>query len=952
MKKYIYQIGLLTFAAACGLQAVGKPARQGLMTVPTADGSQLKVRLAGDEFFHQYFTEDGYPLIEKDGSFYYCDYDANGDVVSSGIKAGAVSARGAAARSFLAGVDKGSLEQRIQKRASRAPRRASAVSQPVPAVRKAPAAAADDNDAPPFERGYGLFPDLRFPAYGDQKAIVILVEYTDVKFSTSYDAKDYFTRMLNEDGFADYGGTGSAAQYFRENSGGHFRPEFDVYGPITLSHNQAYYGGNDWYGNDQHPEEMIIEACAALDDIVDFSDYDRNGDGVVDNIFVFYAGRGEASGGSASTVWPHSWNMTSAGHPDLYYDGVRVHTYGCSNEWESGRPDGVGTFVHEFSHVIGLPDLYATSYTGAFTPGSWSALDYGPYNNDGMTPPNYGAFERYALGWLKPREIDRELTATLQPVSENVCGIIRTAKDTEFFLVENRQQEGWDTYIPGHGMLIWHVDYNGYIWSSNTVNNSSSHQYVDIEEADNSQSEYSRDGDSFPGYSNKTSFTAQTSPAMKTWNGNAVNFPITGITESDGIITFNVLGGSDVQIEPINTLEATDVTAESFTLNWESPAQGCDAILNLYTKDAEGNAEHVAGYRNRNMGSATSVAVAGLQPMTAYYYTVAHSSGWQVSEPSAEREVFTGKRTIEYSAVSALEASDIVAEGFTANWLPLDDATEYLLTVNSLVPGDPFYATNGFDDGVDNLHGWDTNTTMTYAMESYCGQAAPSLRMSNGKTLTSPVYDDFIRTLSFWHRGNNTTTGDLINVYARTADDMALLETVEVEKTAGGVITEVTGFPEGTLQVVLEFDRKGDKGSLAIDDVTVGHGMTYTRVPVEGYNDVSVGNVLAFAVEGLQPQSPYSYTVRATDGTLFSKVSGEVMVRTGEPVGIDNVTAPGFALGVNGLVVTATTGDQIIVADYTGALVARGAHKVTLPRAGLYIVSVPAQNYVKKIIAR
>lgn len=158
MKKYIYQIGLLTFAAACGLQAVGKPARQGLMTVPTADGSQLKVRLAGDEFFHQYFTEDGYPLIEKDGSFYYCDYDANGDVVSSGIKAGAVSARGAAARSFLAGVDKGSLEQRIQKRASRAPRRASAVSQAVPAVRKAPAAAADDNDAPPFERGYGLFP--------------------------------------------------------------------------------------------------------------------------------------------------------------------------------------------------------------------------------------------------------------------------------------------------------------------------------------------------------------------------------------------------------------------------------------------------------------------------------------------------------------------------------------------------------------------------------------------------------------------------------------------------------------------------------------------------------------------------------------------------------------------------------------------------------------------------
>lgn len=132
----------------------------------------------------------------------------------------------------------------------------------------------------------------------------------------------------------------------------------------------------------------------------------------------------------------------------LTYDGVEVYTYGCSNEWEDGHPDGVGTFVHEFSHVMGLPDLYATSYTDAFTPGAWSALDYGPYNNEGMTPPNYGAFERYALGWMKPSEITEPLSANLLPIGENMAGIIRTGKDTEFSLSRTASRQAGTSIFP------------------------------------------------------------------------------------------------------------------------------------------------------------------------------------------------------------------------------------------------------------------------------------------------------------------------------------------------------------------------------------------------------------------------------------------------------------------------------------------------------------------------
>lgn len=953
MKTNLIHISLLAAAMTCGLQATAKPAKQGILTVPVADGTEINVYLRGDEFFHQYFTEDGYPLFEKDGYFYYGDYDADGNVIDSGIKAVDVDKRGQAARQFLAGVDKTKLEERIVRRSARSPRRANLFSDAVAEVsRHAAPEVADGNDGPPYERGYGLFPDLRFPAYGDQKAIVILVEYADVKFNANYDAKDYFTRMLNEDGFNDYGGTGCAAEYFRLNSGGAFRPEFDVYGPLTLSKNMSYYGGNSWGGDDLHPADMVKEACEQLDDVVDFSEYDRNGDGVVDNIFIFYAGRGEASGGSSDTVWPHSWNMVSAGYPDLYYDGVRVHTYGCSNEWENGRPDGVGTFIHEFSHVMGLPDLYATSYTGSFTPGAWSALDYGPYNNDGMTPPNYGAFERYALGWMKPNEIDAPLSATLPSVDNNVAGIIRTEKETEFFLVENRQKTGWDTYIPGHGMLIWHVDYDNDVWKRNVVNNTPSHQYVDIEEADGSQSEYSRGGDSFPGTAGKTSFTALTRPALKTWSNKAIDLPLTDIAETDGLITFDVLGGAPVPDMPdVAALQAEDVTPQSFVARWVGVA-GYDHILSVFSYDENNNPVYVNGFCGRNVGDRDSFTVTGLEPECQYFYTVMTSTGWFSGLESDAVPVTTGRFTIEYYTSVATDATEVEADGFTANWLPTEEAVDYLLTVYVKVPGDPLYDVCDFTGGLDNLGDWTTTSGMTYGMESYSGEAVPALRLNADNTLTSPEYGDFVKDLTFWHRGSNTSADDMIYVYAVTPQDVVLVEKIEVDTNVGGVESHVEGFPENTVRIRLQFVRGGESGSVAVDDVKVGHGHEYYNEILEGYEDLKVGDVLAYSVTGLQPSTDYVYTIRATDGSLFSRRSEEVNVRTKGSSGVDVPMMADFAVECEGYEVSATTGDELYVSDCSGVVVARGSSRVTLPGAGLYIVNVPARNYVRKIIVR
>lgn len=703
MKRSVTMIGL-ALAAVSGFQALAVPARPGLRSVTMPDGSVVKVRLVGDEFYHQYFTEDGYPLVQQDGYFYYSDITEGGEVVNSCIVASQPSLRSAAAQAFVQRIDMKTLEQRISNRAAKSARRLrlSEAMASGEAARKSAAKSSDSSlfDAPLYEQGYGLFPGTPFPAYGQRRALVLLVEYQDVKFNDSYavGAKDYFTRLLNEEGFSDYGATGSAAQYFRENSGNTFLPQFDVLGPVTLSKNQSYYGGNNYAGNDKNAHLMAKEACDQLDDEVDFSVYDTNNDGLIDNVFVFYAGTGEASSGKANDVWPHSWTMSAAGlrSYEVTYDGKRLENYTCSNEWnfnydrygnvvagDPGRPDGIGTFVHEFSHTMGLPDLYATSYTSSFTPGTWSVLDYGPYNNDGMTPPNYSAFERYALGWIKPRVVGDPVSARLPVITENVCAIIPTSRAKEFFLLENRQQQGWDKYIPGHGMLVWHVDYDENVWQRNVVNNTASHQYVDLVEADNTRTEASRRGDSFPGTSGKTELTGETLPALKTWSNVTLDYPITNIAESDGFIYFDVLGGSPNSIvAPAEEVQAMDVYGDKFRIGW-TPREGYEAVVSVYTLpedadvedgetggdteggDAEGDSEgsgadveqkggmkavgvlsdadvtYVPGFHNRNAGSAAGILVDGLTEGVTYHYTVTMINQLNESEPIQGEPVLT-----------------------------------------------------------------------------------------------------------------------------------------------------------------------------------------------------------------------------------------------------------------------------------------------------------------------
>lgn len=919
------------------LTAGAIPAKRGVLHVQQPDGTTLAVELVGDEHAHQYFTPDGYLLKPADGYYYYATPGDDGALVSSGIRAYDQPTQEAI--QYMNTVDRQAVRRTLQAQLENS------------------AAAASRR------RVSGLFPESRFPAMGEQRAIVILVEYKDVKMSTD-NAYDYFNRMLNEYGFSDYGGTGCAKEFFELNSGGNFICDFDVFGPITLAQNMSYYGGNDWSGNDQNPEMMVVEACQALDGQVDFSEYDRDGDGYVDNVFIFYAGRGEASGGSANTVWPHSWTLTSAGVSTSRrtFDGVIVDRYGCSNEWEGTRPDGVGTFIHEFSHVIGLPDLYATSYTSSFTPGAWSALDYGPYNNDGCTPPNYGAFERAALGWMEPVRIQGPMNATLPPITENVAGIIYDdANPDEYFLFENRQQTGWDTYIPGHGMLIWHVDYQSSVWASNIVNNTPSHQYVDIEEADNSRSDYSRDGDSFPGASNVTSFTDTTTPNMKRWNGRGLELPITEIAETNGIISFLVAGGASEMVSPEVT--ASPASSEELLLEWEHPDGAGRLYANVYempevlpTNDASDYSELIKdctlAKANVDCGDSGSFTIDGLTPQTGYIIETTLRNGLQNS-PARYAEAFTGRPTLDRLTVRAIETANVEETGFTAIWERLEEADNYLLSVYEKVFGAPNYDECNFDNYDSTLalpEGWSSNSAASYANTSYSGKAVPALRLGRtGDRVQTPAYDDDIRSIAFWHRGNGTVEGDILylSFYDTEAEMWSIYKEVAVETAAGGAVTEIDDIPAGYKQARIEFRRTTTKGAVAIDDVVVGHGETFTDVVVPEYDAVAVGNVESFDVTGLKPETTYRWTVAATDGTLTSRASTPLEAVTKASSGISGIATSALrvAAGSGSVRVTGAEADGAIsLCDLSGRIVAAatanaaGNATLTVNTPGFYIV--------------
>ena len=919
MRKVLLGCSLIALSSA---SVFANPARPGIIQLRQSDGTTVDARLIGDEYYHTYTTADGYPLVFNAGNYEYAGIEG-GKLISTGIKAVNKDERPAGHLRVLESLSVQDLPS-VHDRAYAEARQRYFSDQP----RKAPLAG---------DRSRFMMSD--FPNTGKQKGLIILVEYQDVRFSLS-DPHDYFTRLLNEPGFSDCGGTGSAREFFIESSHGQFEPEFDVFGPVLLPENQAYYGSNTGGYNDAYAWKMITTAAQYLDDEIDFSEYDRDNDGYVDNVYVFYAGEGESGGGGYETVWPHSARISTFDKQNQYIlDGKILDRYACSNEMDFENPDGIGTFCHEFSHVMGLPDFYATGYQSSFTPSSFSTLDSGSYNNNGRTPPLYSAFERYCAGWLDLEVIGGRDNIVLLPIGANKAYAIETGNPDEFYILENRQQVSWDTYLPGHGMLVWHVDYDADAWSKNAVNNDPQRQHLDIVEADDMRDYDSFNGDPFPGVKGVTSFTDDTTPSMKTWDGNRLSMPITEITETeDGFITFKVAGGHEDVTRP-GMPEVLEAGAYGAALQWDAVEGAADYKVTVLTP---GDNFLVAGWFKTSTKGGTSVVVGGLKPETTYICYVQASDGVADSSPSPMIEFTTGSVGFSDMIATASQATDITDSSFTANWEMMDEAVDYNLTVYSCAEGDPYRFILDFAGGISDLPSdWTSSSRSVYNMASYSGKAAPSLRMNaTGDLLQTGEYTDRISALSFWHRGNGSATSDNnIVVEGNTPDGWTTLATIPVVSAQNGHVETISSIPEGT--VALRLSYTGDaKGSLAIDDIEIYHGHNVRMTVIDGYDGISAGNTASLSVTGLEASSDYSYTVRGVDayGNL-SAPSDYIYVSTKE------------AGGVEGIEETPAYSERVSVYDLTGRKVASGKYgdlSKTLV-SGIYIVKT-SNKTIKVII--
>ena len=404
-------------------------------------------------------------------------------------------------------------------------------------------------------------PDIKL-TQGDVRVLVVLVEFADVRFKSA-DPVSQFTDYLNKEGYNEYHNIGSVRDYFIKNSMGKFRPIFDVYGPITLSENKDYY-------NVDCAKQVIILALDSLDNRneVDFFKYDNDGDGAVDFLITFYAG---VSGHDIQMVRVLSTHAGALGTWDNLLsgkkmkDGLFVNFHAFVNEINGSvyRRDKstatlseLGLLIHEFSHVLGLPDLYIGQ--GSFSPETWSVMQGGGYNcspeyEQGCVPPLYSAFERISLGWLTPIEIKTSGKIQLNKLDDNIAlSITNPENPNEMYLLEYRTNKGWDVGQENSGMLIWHIDYDSTLWKSFKVNQEH-YMHVDIVKP-HLPDDYvgiigggdSNPYDVFPGKGNVTEFNN-----FVFWNGLDMNITLSDITESHDkeYVTFNVTMGEPFKME-------------------------------------------------------------------------------------------------------------------------------------------------------------------------------------------------------------------------------------------------------------------------------------------------------------------------------------------------------------------------------------------------------------------
>ena len=449
----------------CAAMTFAIPAKKSWKVVSQSDGTIIRVSQAGDEHLHYYITEDNVPLYKAaDNRYCYLTIE-NGKLYNSGVLAHESAARSAKELQVMNTIH------------DLAP-----IARQMAAKKRSAAKRCGRPNRLPSKDDRSVFK-------GSKKALVILAAFSDKSFSKGDDAiVKFYDEVLNQEGYSQNGAAGSVHDYFKDMSRGEFDLTFDIVGPVKVSKSATYYGGpSPIMGGADHIGEFITEAIKKADEKcdIDWKKYDWDDDGEVEQVFVLYAGYGQATGGPTGTIWPNAWTLDEAlqnsdGNGGFSIDGVFINQYACSNELylDSGTvPMGLGVFCHEFSHCMGLPDMYDTNYGSTPTMGDWDLLAGGSYNGPqgiGWCPAGWTSYERSYAGWLeltelKAGDIIKGMTS-LEDADGKAYVIYNDNHKDEYYLLENHKGMGWDRYTPENGLLIIHVDYDKELFDNNIVN--------------------------------------------------------------------------------------------------------------------------------------------------------------------------------------------------------------------------------------------------------------------------------------------------------------------------------------------------------------------------------------------------------------------------------------------------------------------------------------------------
>lgn len=843
MKKLLLSVLMVILAAA--LWAV--PAVPYPVEIIQPDGSAIMVRLHGDEYHHFYTLIDGTPLRLDDKGFLVKDNRTVDEVLHIGAS-----------------------------------------------IRKA----ARISEAQRIPSNY--------PLKGSPKSLVLLVGFQDEPFQQNLQD---FNDLLNQSGYSHNGAIGSCRDYFIAASDSLFQPQFDVYGPYTLKDKLEAYGAPDGAYKDKKPGMMVVEACQlAAADGVDFEQYDTDNDGVLDNVFIFYAGYNESEGAAAKNIWPHKSDVTPY---NVTVDGKRLAAYACTAEHSGTGGNiraGIGTFCHEFGHVLGLPDLYDTNYN-YYSVADWSIMCSGSHTDRGRTPPTYSAYERFYLGWLKPEQLSEGGQYSLLPLStDNQAYLIaesshnlsgKNPSPSEFFILEYRVKSGWDAYLPGQGMVVWHIDYSLPAWDTNTPNNGPNIMRVHLEEANGiywnqrRNGEGGRPSDSYPGTQNVTTFQPKLHNGTVLTDQNIFN-----ITDHAGSLSFIYRGLGEVAMQTdvtdlylVTTVSdnkaIVDWTPQSFALSAQklhSDTIVITAKTNFYVAAGEVAPERGSSEWKRTLELIATDKESFVQKVWISYIPSRQScdevnSSLTIATSGATISVAlkaTSPRPIYITVPELKPATNITPYSFRMAWKPVKDAVMYYVTLYQSTEGEST-TLQGFEffgdaDAMAN-QGWTSNFNRITTSAKSEGNKSLYFK-STGEQVTSELFLAPITSISFWLNAFSADVDVIgsIDLEAWNGSEWVAPENAHIDvfaSTKRKTVTYNFNLADNFTQFRLTFTENGGNG-VALDAfiANCSRNVNYIYRGKDFFVDAFEDEALcAYEITNLAANTTYYYSMQSSDIT-------------------------------------------------------------------------------------